>query len=60
MANREIQARREFNEYGYNWYPVMFVQYYNQWVDIGWVRYKRPEGFTNPVDAIHFAKEGFL
>jgi hypothetical protein len=54
----KLTAVREFNEYGYNWYPQIWVETLNQWVAVEWVRCKIPQGFTNAREAIHYTQEG--
>lgn len=53
----EIKAFREFNEYGYVWYPTIWVATLNNWFELQWVRFQRPQGFASPDEAIRFAKE---
>lgn len=48
----QVTATREFNQYGYVWYPEVWVEALLQWVPIGSVKYAHPEGFPTPRQAI--------
>lgn len=50
----KLRARREFNSYGYNWYPQMWVESHKRWYDVEWAIYRNPAGFTNPRHAIEY------
>ena len=52
-----FSAVREFNQYGYNWYPQVWVEAYKRWFDVQWVRHNNPAGFTTPQLAIAAAQE---
>lgn len=54
----KISAVKEFNQYGYRFYPQIWVETLNLWCDLEWVRVKHPQGFLIDAQAIEFAKEG--
>ncbi len=52
-----IRAVKEFNEYGYKWYPQIWVEALQRWFDIQSVRHFYPEGFKSSRDAIQIGIE---
>lgn len=54
MSKPRISARREFNQYGYNWYPQVWVETLKRWEDVEWAIYRKPEGWANPAHAIKY------
>lgn len=54
----KLSAVKEFNQYGYRFYPQVWVETLKIWCDISWVRHQRPEGFLTDASAIEFAKSG--
>lgn len=51
----KLSAVREFNQYGYRFYPQIWVETLKLWSDVTWVRHRRPEGFFTDDQAIAFA-----
>jgi 2-phospho-L-lactate transferase/gluconeogenesis factor (CofD/UPF0052 family) len=52
---RKVTAVREFTENGLVWFPQVWVEPLQSWHEINSVRFRRPEGFKCPREAI---KEG--
>jgi len=56
----KLSAVKEFNQYGYRFYPQIWVEALQLWCDVSSVRFQHPEGFLTDSQAITKAKEHCL